>query len=887
MKKILSLILCFVLCLAVYPASAEEEAIVLSNDGGSLRFLSALGITASSTDGNMPVTRGELAKMFYRILINKYVPDFSDYVIDFSDVKEEDTEPIRACAALGIMNGIGGGLFGTDNNVTYAQALKAVVSFLGYSVKAETMGGWPTGYHAVAISLGMLHNPPSDLNSVLTYNGAADLFRYAAEAPIMESYGNEKYTVEDDITYISHYFNIVRGSGVITANSVTNFDGEPLSYGRIALNGEVMNLCEDSVPVADLIGMSAELFCTKEGSKYKVVYYESNDNTITTFDKDAIISAGYDQYVYETSEGKEKKVNLDKRVIVVYNNTVVESYDLNTLNPYTTGKYDGIIKCIDNTGDNKADVIFVEAYETMVVASVKNDLISSKIRSGTSIDISDYEENSINILNASGQPILPSEIAAGDILTYYRDFGGRVTRIYVTVESSSGKIDYLTKENNIITAVSIGGIEYKCSRGVSLNPDNDKLAPGMYVSVYFDRYGYVSDMEAAVFDGELGLLVDYKPNEGMIDTHMVKIFGTDSKFKTFNLAKKIKLNEERIIKPEQFLSICGTAEGSTKIKRQVVKYSTNANGEISAICLANPAVDANGEYVSDYFIYKNYDGTQAHRYTDVFNCFDLQLFPGGQCKVFVAPEEGRRDLETAYRIGYSFSDGESPKIIAYGDDPNSASPLAMLYVTSFDTSANLTTNYNIFAVERVAQRLDENGDEVFELVGWMSKSSNTGKLQSIEIANIEALKAELGGSLPESGDIIKFSLNAEDKIEKALYVFDKSEEKLCGEFAGNPNKAYNIVGNRFVYGDIIYNDGNYLTIEIVSDGGAVTKENYPVSRFTGNGAAFVKDNPKSDGRFKMTEHKDIYDRYTYGRECSKALVFTSGKWWICAIVFND
>ena len=31
-------------------------------------------------------------------------------------------------------------------------------------------------------------------------------------------------------------------------------------------------------------------------SKYKVVYYESNDNTITTFDKDAIISAGYDQF---------------------------------------------------------------------------------------------------------------------------------------------------------------------------------------------------------------------------------------------------------------------------------------------------------------------------------------------------------------------------------------------------------------------------------------------------------------------------------------------------------------------------------------------------------------------------------------------------------------
>ena len=38
----------------------------------------------------------------------------------------------------------------------------------------------------------------------------------------------------------------------------------------------------------------------------------------------------------------------------------------------------------------------------------------------------------------------------------------------------------------------------------------------------------------------------------------------------------------------------------------------------------------------------------------------------------------------------------------------------MLYVTSADTSENLSTNNRVFAVERVAQRLDENGDEIKE-----------------------------------------------------------------------------------------------------------------------------------------------------------------------------
>jgi hypothetical protein len=122
------------------------------------------------------------------------------------------------------------------------------------------MGGWPAGYQAVAIDLDILTGAPSDLGSYLTYNGAAELFRYAAEAPIMESYGNETHKIEKNVTFISHYYDIVRGSGIITANSITNLDGEPLPYGQIAVNGDVMKLTEDSVSVGDLIGHSVELF---------------------------------------------------------------------------------------------------------------------------------------------------------------------------------------------------------------------------------------------------------------------------------------------------------------------------------------------------------------------------------------------------------------------------------------------------------------------------------------------------------------------------------------------------------------------------------------------------------------------------------------------------
>ena len=157
MKKILAFIISVAMILGTVPSFAADEDISSVNVGANVRFATNLGIFASApADGNAPVSRLELARMFYRILINKNIPDYSDFNINFYDVSEADTEAVRAVGALGIMNGIGNDMFGSQNEVTYAQAVKAVVCFLGYKVKAESLGGWPTGYWATAIDLDML-----------------------------------------------------------------------------------------------------------------------------------------------------------------------------------------------------------------------------------------------------------------------------------------------------------------------------------------------------------------------------------------------------------------------------------------------------------------------------------------------------------------------------------------------------------------------------------------------------------------------------------------------------------------------------------------------------------------------------------------------------------
>ena len=65
---------------------------------------------------------------------------------------------------MGIMVGVSSYQFEPDTQITYVQALKTIISALGYHVQAElTYGGYPTGYLTMAASLelvsGMIFQP--------------------------------------------------------------------------------------------------------------------------------------------------------------------------------------------------------------------------------------------------------------------------------------------------------------------------------------------------------------------------------------------------------------------------------------------------------------------------------------------------------------------------------------------------------------------------------------------------------------------------------------------------------------------------------------------------------------------------------------------------------
>lgn len=142
-----------------------------------------LGIVNGYTDGSFgaekSVTRGELAAMLTRILnINT---DLSAESSPYYDVRTDawNFGSIYALHTEGIMSGYGNGNFGPNDTVTYEQAVKPLVSAIGYGAEADYKGGYPWGYVIVAAKNGITKNVECSVGSVLS-RGELSLLLYNA-----------------------------------------------------------------------------------------------------------------------------------------------------------------------------------------------------------------------------------------------------------------------------------------------------------------------------------------------------------------------------------------------------------------------------------------------------------------------------------------------------------------------------------------------------------------------------------------------------------------------------------------------------------------------------------------------------------------------------------
>lgn len=609
LKKVFALVVAFSMMLscavafAAYPDVTED-----TQYASAIATLSALGIVGGDDQGNFnpesTITRAEFTKIVCEIQAmsgegNKGATAFTDVAAD-----HWASGYINFATSMGIVNGMGDGTFVPEGPVTYEQAIKMLVVALGYDPMAKTMGGYPTGYLAVAQQKGVLKGvqapastdpAPRNLVAQMTYN--------ALDVPMMvqTGFGNQvTYEVQDGTnntartTLLSSKLDVAKLGGIVIANEKLNIeDGQATKAGDIRFRADenfkntdsTWELGSSSVDytdfvcatgetnASDLLGFRCIAYVRELGSSdfelVAIVEEEGKNNTIVVDQADIdnsdrfITSATGSAtrklaYFESDSARRSTQVSLADKLYMVKNNKGLTA-DTSALNDIKTNgdSESARITLVDWDNDDLYDFIKVDAYLHTVVDTVDADRGIIRTKSGDRIDLKlDDNDVNVSIKDKDGNAVELDAIEENDVLAVITDGNSVKDSNYENMD-----IVVLKAADNVITGtvtekdsnatngknrVYIDGTEYTLAvQTGSTISDTDRMDVSSEGTFYLTIDGKIFDYDGSkVTDGEIGVIIAAGDSSATFEDSVDVKLLTKSGMKTYRISNKLRVKAE-------------------------------------------------------------------------------------------------------------------------------------------------------------------------------------------------------------------------------------------------------------------------------------------------------------------------------------------------------
>ncbi|MBO5007319.1 MAG: S-layer homology domain-containing protein [Clostridia bacterium] len=839
-KKILSIILVLAMLSVSMPITS---AVAAESDYDSvavklLQSLNLLSISENNDDFSLDgsTTRGQFALYVARLLMIDEVTGESEQY--FTDVPKDHFAYsfINGLVDMNIISKSSDGKFNPDESITYEQAVKILVSALGYYPHAMVRGGYPTGYLIVAEDLDITYNvnmtagmPLTKKDAVqLIYNslnvGRAEVSSFSGDS-VKYEVGEDTFLSMRDIYMYEGQLNAIYETGLTSASV-------GLDKNQVRVGSDIFDI--GSTGARNYFGEYIRFYYEEVSESDNVILFiESSDSDVTELSADSIVKFSNSTYYYEAEDNKTKQLRLDAGFDIIYNNKVPAKFNDSYMVPSS-----GSVKIIDNGSTNVSSVVIISEYENHVVSVV--DRVNEKIytKSGKSVDLSKLE---YNVYNANGSAISFDSIKEKNVLSVYESDDNSSVDIYVSVNEATGKIDSITQDS-FYTYVTVSGTEYKLSSGVEIPSVGDAVT--LYLDVN-DTVAWIDKDTSS--SNSYGYLLGVSEGQGLGAVLQVKVLTTTAKPEIFIISENAKINDKRI-GSDSIKTMKDAATLLTNVEKKVIKYAVNTAGEINSLYI----YDSN----SDNYIRHLLEG--KYKYNAKQQSFNGQLTLSDDAVVFMVPEGADDD---DYKIGSKSSFGNDKFVVidayTFGD-----TPFADVVVR---TSAGSSLERLLSVVQKISNVIDEKGEERIKL-----EMLHGGQTVSYLLKD-----AELLGNI-ENGDIIRIALSLNDDIEDVLHVYDRSENKYLLDTnpyvpeAANGYYSYNRIISANAYS---MTEGllRITTGDPTADEKSLTFENCLAPKFT----VYIYDDDRDSNICRVGSYLDIISYKDSPDGYSKVLVSTS------------
>ena len=767
---VLSLLPCFpVLGAELQAEPAQQENVVLT-DTEAFAKLEAFGIMTADDDivSGQYVSRLQFVKYVMKCYTGNDLSLGSlSTESHFSDVElgTPGAAEVEVACDLGIISAAN--QFRPNDPITMNEAAKIILSVLGQEFKADSNGGYPTGYLALASKYKLFkycsftdegYIPVSDFAQVLLNMLETDVFEVSAIKHNLVKYFFNYRTISYR-TLLEYAFGICSTYGIVESNQYTSLYGiSEMKEGYVEIGGIVY--AANDTDADKLLGYNTEVYYSMDehNTDRVIKYIAPYKNEVTTVESknianNAVTSSNF--AYYDDAKDNVVNVSIPRNAILIYNGGQ-KSLSAEDLIPAN-----GNVTLVDNNLDGETDIVFVMNYRTIQVLAVSpNSYRVSDILGGESI-ILDSNSNSYDVfIDVDGIPAEFDSIRPYNIISYAESTGcsKNIKIVKVSTKTVSGIPDEVGEESICIDGHKYD-IDYNLAQSVSLKD---------YGFYYLDFNGKIvaKRSEKYVVHGYFNKIIK---GNGLNETVFAQIFTENNRWVKLELKEKIQFNsgiDDNYVTKKAVDFYNDIWDGEPKL----LTYTVTSDGKINMITYPREVytqeydeserLDVDNDLFRKHFESAE-DLTYIHNSSD-FRCFNTKgtsntrFLVNSNTRVFSIPtDKDDFDNFTVMSADQLSTSTVYSNVIPYDYDEFSTASIVVLEAKS-DV---LSKTSSFMLVDSVGQALNSQDEATDAIFGYYK-----GMYITLATADNSVLSDPQHPISLEKGDVIRFKMNTSGDI---------------------------------------------------------------------------------------------------------------------------